>query len=171
MTLTEFKDWTEILTSILTSLSIMIGGYWVFYRFILQQERYPNINFSTDINIIGKQDKYWVIELIAFIENKGKVQHKMKDFGFNLKALFDNDTIETVDKWGGQVDFPNRLSSGSFLPKNEGFFFIDPGTTAKYSFITKVPENITFLILHSNFVYYNRKGYTHTAEKTIQLPK
>jgi hypothetical protein len=171
MTVTEFKDWADILTSALTSLSIIIGGGWVFYRFILQQERYPNINFTTDINIIGKQDNYWIIELIALIENKGKAQHRMKDFGFDLNAISTDETVETKEEWGGQVDFPNRLASGSYLPKHQGFFFIDPGTTAKYSFITKVPENTSFLILHSNFLYDNRKGFMHTAEKTIQLPK
>lgn len=171
MTIAEFKDLTEILNSILTTLSIIIGGGWVFYRFILQQERYPNINFSTDILIIGKQDNYWIIELIAIIDNKGKAQHRMKDFGFDLNALFVDDKVKTIEKWGGQVDFPNRLTFGSYLPKHQSFFFIDPGTTAKYSYITKVPENTTFLILHSNFVYDNRKGYMHTAEKTIQLTK
>lgn len=169
MTLIEFKDWADILTSTLTSLSIIIGGGWVFYRFILQEERYPNINFTTEINVIGKQDKFWIIELIALVENKGKAQHKMKEFGFDLKALFKNDKIETNEKWGNQIDFPHKLSFGSYLPKNQSFFFIDPGTTAKYSYITKVPEDASFLILHSNFKYYNRKGYMHTAEKTINL--
>lgn len=169
MSLTEFKDWTDILTSTLTSLSILIGGGWVFYRFILQQERYPNINFTTDINVIGKQENYWIIELIALIENKGKAQHKMKEFGFDLNALFTNDKIETNENWGNQVDFPHRLAFGSYLPKHHDFFFIDPGTTAKYSYITKVPEDTSFLILHSNFKYYRRSGYMHTAEKTICL--
>lgn len=41
-----------------------------------------------------------MIELIALIENKGKAQHRMKDFGFDLNALFTNDKIETKEKWG-----------------------------------------------------------------------
>lgn len=87
MTFAEFKNYTEIATSILTSLSILIGGCWVFYRFILQQERYPNINFSADINVIGKQNKYWIIELISIIENNGKAQHRMNEFTFELCVI------------------------------------------------------------------------------------
>jgi len=32
-------------------------------------------------------------------------------------------------------------------------FFIDPGVSAKYSYITKVSEDAAFLILHSRFKY------------------
>jgi hypothetical protein len=169
MTLIEFKDLAGIITSILTSLSIIIGGGWVIYRFILQQERFPNNNFTTDINVIGKKDKYWIIELCAFIENKGKSQHRMKEFGFDLNAIFLNDKIETDERWGGQVNFPQEIVTGSYLPKQCKYFFIDPGTEAKYSYIAKVPESATFLILHSYFQYFRRKGYGHTAEKTIKL--
>ncbi len=169
MTLSEINDLTGIITSILTSLSILIGGVWVIYKFILQQERYPNINFLTDINVIGKQDGVWIIEIIALIENKGKAQHKMKDFKFDLNALFYNDKVGSSDKWGGQVNFIHPISSGSYLPKHADYFFIDPGTTAKYSYVTMVSEKVSFLILHSNFTYYNRKGYAHTAEKSIQI--
>ncbi|HRH48063.1 MAG TPA: hypothetical protein PLP23_04915 [Panacibacter sp.] len=171
MTLEDFKNWTDIISSTLTSLSIIIGGSWVVYRFILQQERYPNINFSTDINVIGIQDGHWIVELIALVENKGKAQHRMKDFGFSLNVMFANDKVETKEKWGGQVDFPTKLAGGSYLPKHLTYFFIDPGTIAKYSFITKIPENASFAILHSNFAYDNRKGYMHTAERTINLTK
>ena len=171
MTFTEIKEYTEISTSILTTLSILIGGCWVFYRFVLQQERFPNINFSTDINVIGQQDDHWIIELIALIENKGKAQHKMDELGFDLNAIFSDDKVESKEEWGGQVDFPQRLKHGSYLPKHQRYFFIDPGTMAKYSYLTKVPLNTSFLMLHSNFKYYNRKGYMHTAEKTILLKK
>ena len=169
MILTTIKDVIEISTSIINSLSIAIAGGWILYKFILQQEKYPNINFTVDINTIGKQDNYWIIELIAIIDNKGKAQHKMNEFNFDLNALFLNDKLRIEEKWGNQIDFPNELISGSFLPKHAAFFFVDPGTTAKYSFVTKVPENTSFLILHSTFKYATRRNRSHTAEKTINL--
>lgn len=169
MELTKLKEYAEFANSILTSLSIIIGGIWIYYRFIRQQENYPNINFSVDLKVIGKQDTYWIVELIAIIDNKGKVQHKINRFDFDLNALFSDDKIETKEEWGNQVNFPHELISGSFLPKSTAFFFVDPATIAKYSFVTKVPENTQFLILHSNFMYDKRKKYGHAAEKTIHL--
>lgn len=165
----ETKIYLEIITSALTSLSILIGACWVFYRFVIQQERFSNINFTADINIIGKQDNYYVVELIANIENTGKAQHKMEKFTFNLNALNFDDKIENSELWGNQINFPRLLINGSFLPKDLRYFFIDPGTTAKYSFITNVPLDTSFLLLHSHFKYVNRKDFMHTAEKTIKL--
>ena len=168
MTFSEFKELAEALQAILTSLSILIGGSWIFYRFILQQERFPNINFTTDINIIGKQGDFWIVELLAVIENKGKAQHRMSKIGFDLDAIFKDDSLDLEDKWGGQINFPHRLVKGSYL-QHQRYFFVDPGTEAKYSYLTKVPINTSYLLLHSNFTYSKRKNTTHSAEKTIKI--
>ena len=171
MTITEMKGIAELAQIVIATLSIIIGAAWVVYRFILQKERFPKINFSTDINIIGKQDDFYIIELIAVIENIGKAQHKMSDFGFDLNAMMGNDKVLSKEKWCGQIDFPHQLIKGSYLPKDYKYFFVDSGTVAKYSFLTKAPLSATYLILHSRFVYSNRKNKAHTAEKTIKLNK
>ncbi len=171
MTIKEIKETAELVQIVIATLSIIIGAFWVVYRFILKKERFPKINFTTDINVIGKQDNFYIIELIAVIENIGKAQHKMSNFGFDLNAMLEDDKVQTKEKWGGQIDFPHQLITGSYLPPNYEYFFIDSGTVAKYSYLTKVPSSTTYLILHSRFVYSNRKNQAHTAEKTIKLNK
>src|SRR5687768_5677883 len=128
----DFNNIASGIQAIITSLSIIIVGIWTYKRFILQQERYPNLMFTSDIDFIGKQNNEWLVEIVAHIENKGKAQHKMTNFNFDLNALFLNDKLILTEKWGGQVDFPNQITKGSFLPASRSFFFIDPGTTAKY---------------------------------------
>ena len=167
----DFDHITSAIQAIITSGSIIIAGIWAYRKFILQQEKYPNIIFNTDINFIGKQNNEWLIEVVANIENKGKAQHKMKNFNFDINALFASDELVLLDKWGGQVNFPNQIINGSFLPSNMGFFFVDPGTTAKYSFIAKIPSSATFVILHSYFDYYDERKYIHSSERTVKVPK
>ena len=163
------KEIAELAQIVIATLSIIIGAIWVVYRFILQKERFPKINFTTDINVIGKQGDSYIIELIAVIENIGKAQNKMSNFGFDLNAMLEDDKVQSKEKWGGQIDFPHQLISGSYLPENYKYFFVDSGTIAKYSYLTKAPLSATYLILHSRFVYSNRKSKAHTAEKTIKL--
>lgn len=169
MSIETWEKIASIVGAVITSLSIIIAGIWAYRRFIVQQERYPHLNFSADINIIGKQNNEWVVELIACIENKGKVPHKMRNFDFNLNAIYKTDTLKNLDKWGGQVDFEHPITKGSFLPQHMSFFFVDPGTEAKYSFITKIPDKASFAILHCQFDYSDLRRYGHAAEKTIQL--
>lgn len=169
MTLENWEKLSSILQGVVTSVSIIIAGWWAYRRFVVQQEKYPNINFTADINLIGKQEDEWLVELIALIDNKGKAQHKMEDFRFDLNAILKDERLTLSKKWGGQVDFTHQIAEGSFLPSNMTFFFIDPGTSAKYSYITKLPKDTAFIILHCTFDYFDKRGYRHTAEKTIKV--
>lgn len=169
LSITDYKYLADIFRSIATALSFFVGGIWVYLRFIRQQEKYPNINFIADLNVIGLQNGFWIIELIALLENKGKAQHKFNKFKFDLNGLKAVDSIDVNDNFGGQVDFKHQIADGSFLPEQYDFFFIDPGTAAKYSHIVRVPEDISFLLYHAYFNYADRRGYRHAAEKTVQL--
>ena len=169
MTFEQFEKLSSGLQSIATIISFIVGGIWVYQRYILQQEPYPNINFTADINVIGKQDEYWIVELIALIENKGKAQHKMEQFEFDVYGVNKKDKLEDDERFGGQVAFGHLIKKGSFLPIKWKYFFVDPGTSAKYSFLSRIPEDISFIVLHTSFTYHNRNSAGHTAEKTISL--
>jgi hypothetical protein len=96
----------------------------------------------------------------------------MTQFKFWLDGLFDEDPVEVSCCWGGQVNFPRPLiKEGSFLPlKKMDYFFVDPGTKAKYSWVARVPIETKFLLLHCRFKYLKRRGTAHTAEKSIKIP-
>ena len=77
MTPEEIKNYFAALQSLATVISFIIGGIWVFRKYINHQERFPHIEFSADINFIGLQGEWWIVELIGIIENKGKCQHRI----------------------------------------------------------------------------------------------
>lgn len=169
MALEQWKNLAAAIQSIATALSFIVAGYWVYLRYIRQQENFPNIEFSADVNLIGEQGNWYIVELIGIVENKGKVQHKMEEFEFDLNAINSQDAIDVSDDWGGQVNFPNLVVKGSFLPRRFKFFFIDPGIRAKYSYVARVNKDATFLIFHCWFKYVDGRHLGHTAEKTISI--
>lgn len=61
------------------------------------------------------------------------------------------------------------VAKGAFLPADKKFFFVDPGTKAKYSYVAGVREDVQFLILHCDFDYIGRGQTAHSAEKTIRV--
>src|SRR6266446_2000056 len=89
-----WKDFASIVQSIGTLLVAVVGGGWALWRFGLRQERYPHIETSADIQFIGEHNGYWIVELIAVIENKGTAQHKMKNLEFDLCALDRTDNLK-----------------------------------------------------------------------------
>ncbi len=161
-----------------TALALVVGGIWAYRKFVFRQERYPHIETSADINFIGKHNNFkgkhedhWVIELIAWVENKGRAQHRMSEFCFDLYHLLPDDPLEEEKSYGRQATFPNFTTKGSFLPEQSEFFFVDPGVKAKYSYITAVPAKASMLIFHCWFKYADGRRYDHTAEITKRVPK
>ena len=171
LTIEDIKNLAAAGQSIATITSLIVGGIWVYSKYIRQQERYPNIEFSADVQFVGKQQDYWLVELIATVENKGKAQHRMEEFMFDLNALEKGEKVLTSERWGNQVDFPVSIAQGSFLPRQYKFFFIDPGVKAKYSYLSRVPTNTSFVVLHSWFKYGDNRKYFHTAERTVPVPQ
>ncbi|MEA3043271.1 MAG: hypothetical protein QOH47_1109 [Sphingomonadales bacterium] len=155
--------------SIVTAAALIAGGIWAFWRYVVQSERYPHIETAAEIEVIGLQAGHRIVEVRAVLTNRGKVEHKIEKFDFDLNALFKSDLIETAECWGGQVDFPHRVADGSFLPGHFSYFALGPGLTGRYSFIARVPEEATFLMLHCAFRYSDSRGLSHSMEKTIKL--
>src|SRR4030095_14385519 len=87
MLLALFED----LKDIITILAILAAGLWTVYRFGITRERYPKLQFDLDLIITGKTDKYYILQLIALVENKGLTRQYIRDFKFNL-LYFNNDT-------------------------------------------------------------------------------
>ncbi|HRL76326.1 MAG TPA: hypothetical protein PLC86_11390 [Candidatus Accumulibacter phosphatis] len=170
----SFEDWKNLgaaVQSVATVVSFVIGGIWVYMRYIRQQEKYPNIEFSADVQLIGIQDGYWIAELIATVDNKGKAQHRMSEFRFDLNGIEQGTAVGTSPEWGNQVNFPVPIAQGSFLPERYNFFFIDPGVKAKYSYIARIPTSSSFVIFHCWFKYKDTRMVAHTAERTLAVPQ
>jgi hypothetical protein len=170
----SYEGWAHLAAgwaSLATMASLIVGGYWVYRRYIIEEDRYPHIAFSADMNFIGIQGDVWIVELLAFIENKGKVRHSMSVFTFDLNALYEGEQVVTNARWGNQIDFTHAIAQGSFLGDSIASFFVDPGVTAKYSYVTPVSRRATFLILHCRFDYGDNREFHHSAERTLRVPK
>ena len=166
----KFGHLASAIQSIFTVLAVVLGAAWAYWRFVRQAERYPYITFSADINFVCRQGGYWIVELISVIENKGKVPHRFSVFDFDLYAIFPDDAVAVNQEFGGQVHFPHEIVKGSWKPERTSNFFIAPGATSKYSFVARVPEAATAIMLHSWFEYDDRRKHGHTAERTVRLP-
>jgi hypothetical protein len=170
VTIKDFNNLAGALESLAVFFAIVIGGYWTYKTFVRQREGFPFVDFKVDINIIGKHGDQWILELIAYIRNSGKVQHKFETLAFDLNTLSGTDALRPEKEFGGQTFFPTEAITGSWLPQKSRYFFVEPGVQAKYSFITHVDESAEFLMLHGWFSYQDNKT-GHTAERTVRLPK
>jgi hypothetical protein len=170
VTLADWKDIATIFQSVITPVGLIIGGVWAYRRYVVEAKNLAHIETSAEIVFIGQQRDFWIVELLAILNNKSNVQHKIEKFTFDLNALYSDDPVEVSERWGGQVNFPHQIAKGSFLPESFRYFFVGPSVTAKYSYIARVPNSATHLILHCRFDYVDRTNSSHTMEKTVRVP-
>ena len=99
MSLEDVKSIADIVTNVATVTGIVIGGAWAYRRFVREEEDYPHIEFSADIQFVARKNGWWIVELVAVIENKGRVQHRVRDFKFDLAALDVASPVEVSKQW------------------------------------------------------------------------
>lgn len=165
----DLKTLMEIIQAVITSIGIFLGGCWVLYLFLTQRENQPRIEMRADIIFHKLIGDYWIVELIAYVENKGKVQHKLYNFEFDLASINTGQIVEVAEQFGGQALFPNPIAQGSFLREDMQYFFIEPGVKGKYSYLARVPANAEAIVLHAWF-NYDDINRVHGAEKTAVVP-
>jgi hypothetical protein len=119
------------------------------------------------VAFVGRHGDWWIVELMAKLENKGKVQHRFSDLSFDLASLSMGEGLERSNEFNGQAYFPGTVAKGPWIPK--GRYFIEPGIKSIYTYVARVPATATFLMLHGNFTYRNQQAI-HSAEKTVKVP-
>jgi hypothetical protein len=169
--LTGLKTAAELIESLMKSLAIVGGGLWAYRRYFRQREGLAHIEFTVATTFVGRQNDHWLVELGACVENKGQALQKIQDFTFDLRTLDTGDAVvDGPERINHQVNFPNRVRKGSWLPADWGWTFIEPGVRTKYSYLASVPLSARFVLLHGRFGYGDAKREFHTAEAVAVVP-
>lgn len=149
-----------------TTLAVIIGGIWTYRRFVRTREAHPKIEFNVDVVFVHNQRGFWVVEAVAFIENKGFVRHSIKEFTFDVRYTLPSDGIE--EKAPFLVFVPHKACEGSWLPPDWEETYIEPAQRTRYSCVARIPEQATTALIHGKFYYANRDP--HTADKLVPVP-
>jgi flagellar biogenesis protein FliO len=87
------KESIQLTESFLKCLAILIAGLWVIFKFIINRDHSPKIQFELDIIFLGRQDDKILIEVVAKLLNKGKVRHVFDEFNFDIYTLNKEDKL------------------------------------------------------------------------------
>ena len=165
-------DNIEVLKNVVTTLAIIIGGGWTFWRYILQREGHSKIQFNVDFKIIGTHKDNYLVEVIAIVENKGMVRQYINDFRFDLLDLANNQPIvQGGDKINHQILFEKIIDKRYWIPAGWEYSFIDAGVTQHYTYVTSLPLDAKFALVFGHFKYPDGKDAFHTAQKTFPIPE
>jgi hypothetical protein len=165
MSMAEFKDLSEAVSAVVSSLAILLGGLWAYWKFVIQREREPRAEFDVTAEFLGVQDGKWLLEVSARLNNKGHVRHLMKNATMNARYLTAADPILESSEKGHfrQVSFPHSIGRRTVWWDS----YIDPGLEFRNSYLAWVPAEATYILLLCNFQY--DKG-VWPAQRILKVP-
>ena len=170
MDLEEIKTVSEIIQSWCSTAAVLLGGGWVLWRFVLQREAHPKIEFAIELQVLGRVHDEWLINVIAVVTNRGTVRHYLCDFWFNLHPLSMNDQIEIGgSEIDGQVRFGRAARRRDWIAAGRTDFVIDPGVTLRDIHVTTVPLKTAFALVYGHFRYPGSGGTYHSAQQAFAL--
>ena len=173
MTLSEWKELSDIVSNVVTAIGVLVGGGWALWKFGIQREAHAKIEFDLDLKVLGRQDKQFLVEIAAIVHNKGLVRHWLQDFRFDLLYLPKSAEIQCGDaRINEQVLFQPLFKKRYWIPPDWISSFIDPGVRQRYTYISSVPDDASYILVFAIFKYPDEESEFHTAQKVwpIETP-
>jgi len=171
MSLEDWKNVADIIQASVTTIALIVGGVWAYIKFIYRRENVARAEFTIDLDFVGKQSEYWLVEISAFVENKGFTRHQVKNFKINVRYLLNNDTVvDGREDLKFQVKIPHSINKR--IEDKERYLYrdtyIDPGLRYRNSYITFIPQNATFVLVFGAFEYGKER---FTAQRLFKVPQ
>ena len=161
----------ELLQSVAALVVLVLGAFWGYFKWRKRREHAPRLEFTVDVNFVGLHKGQWLVEVLALVDNKGLVQHRIREFSFDLRTLDVNDPIEEGEKEiNYQTRIPRKVKEAAWIPRDWESTFIEPGLKTRYSYVVAVPRTAKFVLVHGKFDY-GRKGLFHTSDKLVAVPE
>ena len=162
------STWATLVREGATALAVVVGGGWALWKFVIRREARAKIQFSLDLNILGRLDDKWIVEAVAIVENKGLVRHNVSAFRFDLHYLPDGaKVIEGDMRINHQVLFQPVVKKRYWIPPDWMGSFVDPGVTQRYTYVTWLPADAALALLYAQFKYPGAESEFHTAQKVF----
>lgn len=126
------------------------------------------LEFEINANFYGPEAGAYIAEFLFVARNKGNVQQKFNDIRIRVRGIDDGQGFQFWEGNEPRLNFPRRLvKQKSILPDDYSFFFVEPGIEQVFTYITKIPINTKYLLVHAEFEY--DKYTPHTTERVFEV--
>jgi hypothetical protein len=107
-----------------------------------------------------RQNGRWILELVAILNNKGKVQLQIRKFTFELRYSLPEDAVDggtilipDVFQSQKELNFPSHLELKQEWMEKDETIILEPGIQCRHSISTSIPETATTVFATIEFEY------------------
>jgi hypothetical protein len=111
---------------------------------------------------------HFLLEVLLTVQNKGRVEQRFEDINLRIRGIEED---QTLTYWKGKeprLYFPKKLVDNvPVVPAGVEYFFAEPGEEHIFTYVTKIPSSIKYILAYATFLYGNGTG--HDAERVFPV--
>lgn len=128
----------------------------------------PHIEFEITCSFYGPEKDDYVAEFLFIARNKGLIQQKFKDIRFRVRGIESNQPLSYLEGYEPRLAFPIKIINDvSILPKGYNYLFVEPGIEQVFTFVTKIPLSVKYILAYTEFAY--DEFTPHTSERIFTV--
>jgi hypothetical protein len=175
MTLAELQTFASALESFTTVAAIIGGGWWAYWKFVIQRGNEPATDIEVDVAFIGAQDDKLVVQITSTLNNKSLVRLQYDDFQVSARYLLPDDAVrEGGERLAFQLLFPRTIDERIDGAKRyfSNVNYINPKQEFRHRYITYIPVDATFLWVQCKFFFRLKRRIEKTnTQKIFPVPR
>jgi hypothetical protein len=109
----KIKAWIDVIQGLMTLVATLIGGFWVWTKFVLERGLLPPSQMDISSRTLGSSESAAIVELEVHIHNKGSSALIVTDLRLRLRYLGQDDVIEVIEDSAksayGRANFPHEF--------------------------------------------------------------
>ncbi len=160
------KNMYEIAISIVQTLGIIVASIWAYYRFLREGEHQAKIEFDVKCSFFSPQGDDRIVEIEIDTINKGKVEHRFSRISLRVRGITGEETLSR--RQDGRLNFRNLILKAELVTEELEYYFVRPGVSQPFRFVTIIPKNAKFILVRAAFKY-DKSDDLHTSERVFEI--
>lgn len=126
----------------------------------------PHIEFGIDCNFYGPGRGYYLTEFLLRAHNKGAILQQFPSILLRVRGIKHD---QAPEYWSGReprVEFPEKvIDETDIIPRDYNYFFVEPGVRQTFTYVTRTPASIKYVLVQAKFTY--DEFTPHTVERVF----
>jgi len=121
----------------------------------LQRDFVPRCEFELHCDFFGPEGDDYLVYISLRITNRGKTRRTFKSIAFRLRGIEEGAPLEYFNpELPGRLRFQKPLLRANFVdrPENEYHFYIEPQVSQVFTYVSKIPANIRYVLAYASMV-------------------
>jgi hypothetical protein len=171
------KETSELLKLFLVFLqtaAVLFGAFWAYIRFFKEGTHRPRIEMDISCDSLELSHGFRALAFRISATNHGHIDFVFHDLRIRVRGVLRGKELlmKEIDTFTGKTAYlefsEGDQKSRSIIPKKSIYFFVRPGVTQYFSYVTEVPASWAMVLARASFKYPST-GEIHTAERAFRL--